>query len=197
MFDRLIASKSGAADRPAVPSGTVSVLVHAGVCAAAVLATLDPHRLAGPRAVRSQVAVARSPRSGWRPRRGRGPGGSVEPRSVGPSRAPWRSRARTPASRVRRVHTCWAPCSGRGARTGGRSGCSCACRSASRSGRLADRGAPSPGCHHFVMGAPLAGGGQSAVFHKGLPDRALEGQNPCLTISSSPGARRTASGCSA
>ncbi len=35
MFDRLIASKSGAADRPAVPSGTVSVLVHAGVCAAA------------------------------------------------------------------------------------------------------------------------------------------------------------------
>src|SRR5438093_13433463 len=47
MFDRLIASKSRAADRPAVPSGTVSVLVHAGVCAAAVLATLRPHRLAG------------------------------------------------------------------------------------------------------------------------------------------------------
>jgi len=47
MFDRLIASKRGAADRPAVPSGTVSVLVHAGVCAAAVLATLRPHRLAG------------------------------------------------------------------------------------------------------------------------------------------------------
>src|SRR5207247_1781811 len=56
---------------------------------------------------------------------------------------------------------------------------------------------PSPGCHRFVMGAPLAGGGQSAVFHKGLPDRALEGENPCLTISSSPSARRTASGCSA
>src|SRR2546429_2597031 len=38
MFDRLIASKTG---------GTVSVLVHAGVCAAAVLATLRPHRVAG------------------------------------------------------------------------------------------------------------------------------------------------------
>src|SRR2546430_4016467 len=38
MFDRLIASKT---------SGTVSVLAHAGVCAAAVLATLHPHRLAG------------------------------------------------------------------------------------------------------------------------------------------------------
>src|SRR5216117_2733128 len=38
MFDRLIASKT---------SGTVSVLVHAGVCAAAVLATRRPHRLAG------------------------------------------------------------------------------------------------------------------------------------------------------
>ena len=38
MFDRLIASKT---------SGTVSVLVHAGVCAAAVLATLRPARLAG------------------------------------------------------------------------------------------------------------------------------------------------------
>jgi len=38
MFDRLIASKT---------SGTVSVLVHAGVCAAAVLATLRSHRVAG------------------------------------------------------------------------------------------------------------------------------------------------------
>ena len=38
MFDGLIASKT---------SGTVSVLVHAGVCAAAVLATLRPHRVAG------------------------------------------------------------------------------------------------------------------------------------------------------
>ncbi len=47
MFDRLIASKNRTADRPAVPSGTVSVLVHAGVCAAAVLATLHPHRVAG------------------------------------------------------------------------------------------------------------------------------------------------------
>jgi len=47
MFDRLIASKRCAADRPGVPSGTVSVLVHAGVCAAAVLGTLRPHRLAG------------------------------------------------------------------------------------------------------------------------------------------------------
>ncbi len=47
MFDRLIASKSRGADRPQVPSGTVSVLVHAGVCAAAVLATLHPDRVAG------------------------------------------------------------------------------------------------------------------------------------------------------
>ncbi len=47
MFDRLIASKRCAADRPGVPSGTVSVLVHAGVCTAAVLGTLRPHRLAG------------------------------------------------------------------------------------------------------------------------------------------------------
>src|SRR6266513_2437290 len=38
MFDRLIASKT---------SGTVSVLRHAGVGAAAVLATLRPHRVAG------------------------------------------------------------------------------------------------------------------------------------------------------
>ncbi len=38
MFDRPFASKT---------SGTVSVLVHAGVCAAAVLATLRPHRVAG------------------------------------------------------------------------------------------------------------------------------------------------------
>ena len=38
MFDRLITSKT---------SGTVSVLVHAGVWAAAVLATLHPHRVAG------------------------------------------------------------------------------------------------------------------------------------------------------
>jgi TonB family protein len=47
MFDRLIASKRRAVDRRAVPSGTVSVLVHAGVCAAAVLATLRPHPVAG------------------------------------------------------------------------------------------------------------------------------------------------------
>lgn len=47
MFDRLIASKSRAVDRRAVPSGTVSVFVHAGVCAAAVLATLHPHGVAG------------------------------------------------------------------------------------------------------------------------------------------------------
>ena len=47
MFDRLIASKCHAADRPVVPGGTVSVLLHAGVCAAAVLATLRPHHVAG------------------------------------------------------------------------------------------------------------------------------------------------------
>jgi len=47
MFDRLIASNSRGAERPAVPSGTVSLLVHAGVCAAAVLATLRPDRVAG------------------------------------------------------------------------------------------------------------------------------------------------------
>src|SRR2546425_190393 len=41
----------------------------------------------------------------------------------------------------------------------------------------------SPGCHRFVMGSPLAGGGQSAVFHKELPDRPPEDENPCLTIS--------------
>src|SRR2546426_9387878 len=47
MFDRLIASSRHFADRPLAPSGTVAVLVHAGVCAAAVLATLRPHRAAG------------------------------------------------------------------------------------------------------------------------------------------------------
>ena len=47
MFDRLVASKRHAAYRPAVPGGTVSVLLHAGVCAAVVVATLRPHRLAG------------------------------------------------------------------------------------------------------------------------------------------------------
>ena len=51
MFDRLIASGNHFADRPLAPSGTVALLVHAGVCAAAVLATLRPHhvaRAAGP-----------------------------------------------------------------------------------------------------------------------------------------------------
>src|SRR5713101_7331291 len=51
MFDRLIASGNYFADRPLAPSGTVALLVHAGVCAAAVLATLRPpqvFRSAGP-----------------------------------------------------------------------------------------------------------------------------------------------------
>jgi len=139
MFDRLIASKRDGADRPAVPSGTVSVLVHAGVCAAAVLATLRPHRLAG---VDGPPIVISWPQPSE--------GGPDVGDRFGPSLAPWCSRARTPASRVRRVHTCWTAYSGRGARTGGRCGCSCVCRSASRSGRPADRGAPSPGCHRFV-----------------------------------------------
>jgi len=47
MFDRLIASRNPSAARPPVPSSTVAVLVHAGVCAAAVLATLRPHRVSG------------------------------------------------------------------------------------------------------------------------------------------------------
>lgn len=42
MFDRLIASGNHFVDRPLAPSGTVALLVHAGVCAAAVLATLRP-----------------------------------------------------------------------------------------------------------------------------------------------------------
>jgi TonB family protein len=51
MFDRLIASGNHFADRPLAPSGTVALLLHAGVCAAAVLATLRPphvFRSAGP-----------------------------------------------------------------------------------------------------------------------------------------------------
>jgi len=47
MFDRLIASSNHFADRPRARSGTLAVLVHAGVCAAAVLATLQPHQVAG------------------------------------------------------------------------------------------------------------------------------------------------------
>jgi len=47
MFDRLIASRNRIADRRAVPTGTVAVLMHAGVCAAIVLATLRPHRVSG------------------------------------------------------------------------------------------------------------------------------------------------------
>src|SRR5258705_12867372 len=46
MFDRLIASSNYFRDRPLAPSGTVAVLVHLGVCAAAVFATLHPHRVA-------------------------------------------------------------------------------------------------------------------------------------------------------
>jgi hypothetical protein len=47
MFDRLIESRHRPADRSQVSSGTVAVLVHAGVCAAAVLGTLRPHRVSG------------------------------------------------------------------------------------------------------------------------------------------------------
>ncbi len=39
MFDRLNASRNPIAARLPVPSSTLAVLVHAGVCAAAVLAT--------------------------------------------------------------------------------------------------------------------------------------------------------------
>jgi len=56
MFDRLIASGNHFADRSLAPSSTVALLVHAGVCAAAVLATLRPpqvFRSAGPRIVLS------------------------------------------------------------------------------------------------------------------------------------------------
>ena len=56
MFDRLIASGNHVADRSLAPSCTVALLVHAGVCAAAVLATLRPpqvFRSAGPRIVLS------------------------------------------------------------------------------------------------------------------------------------------------
>src|SRR2546428_4047594 len=51
MFDRLIASRNPSAARAPVPSSTMAVLVHAGVCAAAVLETLRHHRVsraAGP-----------------------------------------------------------------------------------------------------------------------------------------------------
>jgi len=43
MFDRLVASRYRHTDRTGVPSSTVAVLTHAGVCAAAVLGTLRPH----------------------------------------------------------------------------------------------------------------------------------------------------------
>src|SRR2546427_444965 len=45
MFDRLVASRYRHTDRTGVPSSTVAVLTHAGVCAAAVLGTLRPHRV--------------------------------------------------------------------------------------------------------------------------------------------------------
>jgi len=47
MFDRLIASSNYFPDRPLAPSGTASVLAHAGICVAAVWATLHQHRVAG------------------------------------------------------------------------------------------------------------------------------------------------------
>jgi len=45
MFDRLVASRNRITDRTGVPSSAVAVLTHAGVCAAAVLGTLRPHRV--------------------------------------------------------------------------------------------------------------------------------------------------------
>ena len=45
MFDRLMASRNCITDRSRVPSSTVAALTHAGVCAAAVLGTLRPHRV--------------------------------------------------------------------------------------------------------------------------------------------------------
>ena len=45
MFDRLIASSTHFPARPLARSGTVAVLVHAGVCAAAVWATLHPQQV--------------------------------------------------------------------------------------------------------------------------------------------------------
>src|SRR6266567_6411406 len=70
MFDRLIESRRHFADRPLARGGTVSVLLHAGVCAVAVLATLRPHRVdgaAGPPIVISwpQPAEDPSPRDGF------------------------------------------------------------------------------------------------------------------------------------
>jgi len=56
MFDRLIASRNPIAARPPVPSSTIAVLVHAGVCAAAVLATLRPHRVSG--AARPPIVIS-------------------------------------------------------------------------------------------------------------------------------------------
>ena len=45
MFDRLVASRNCITDRTGVPSSTVALLTHAGVCAAAVLGTLRLHRV--------------------------------------------------------------------------------------------------------------------------------------------------------
>src|SRR5207249_11715275 len=45
--------------------------------------------------------------------------------------------------------------------------------------------------------APPAGGGQLPVVHQELPERALEVEEPRVTISSRPSAGRTASGSSA
>src|SRR5438046_9657675 len=56
MFDRLIASRNPIAARPPVPSSTIAVLVHAGVRAAAVLATLRPHRASG--AARPPIVIS-------------------------------------------------------------------------------------------------------------------------------------------
>jgi len=47
MFDRLIESRHRPMDRARVSGSTVAVLAHAGVCAAAVLGTLRPHRVSG------------------------------------------------------------------------------------------------------------------------------------------------------
>src|SRR2546430_15443599 len=79
MFDRLIASKT---------SGTVSVLVHAGVCAAAVLATLRPQQV--PRAASLPIVLSWPlPSREWTHHGGAHPGpGPNAPPIHGPRQTP-------------------------------------------------------------------------------------------------------------
>src|SRR2546428_11413755 len=78
MFDRLIASKT---------SGTVSVLVHAGVCAAAVLATLRPQQV--PRAASSPIVLSWPlPSREWTHHGGSDPGAGATAPPIGGARQP-------------------------------------------------------------------------------------------------------------